>query len=91
MVLLRGVQKQVIVVQDTGSEFFDQAIFIVSAKGQNKKHCDMVAAARGIVDARLRSGRVSRKAPGRNRIILAAALGSAGTLLLSLLLSYFLL
>ena len=89
--LLRGIQKQVIVVQDTGSEFFDQAIFIVSAKGQEKRHCDMVAAARGIVDARLRSGRVSRPETGRKRLLLAAALGSAVTLLLGLLLSYFLL
>lgn len=89
--LLRGIQKQVIVVQDTGSEFFDQAIFIVSAKGQGRRRGDMVAAARGIVDARLRSGRVKRPETGRRRLILAAALGSAVTLLLGLLLSYFLL
>ena len=89
--LLRGIQKQVIVVQDTGSEFFDPAIFIVSAKGQGRRRGDMVAAARGIVDARLRSGRVKRPETGRRRLILAAALGSAVTLLLGLLLSYFLL
>lgn len=88
--LLRGVQKQVIVLQDTGSEFFDQAFFIVSPKGQGKKHCDMVAAARGIVDSRLRNGRGVKREKNVKWMALSAGIASTVTLAVTLLAVYLL-
>ena len=52
--LLKGLNKQVIVINDTGSEYFDSAIFFVSSKGSEKKAIDMVAEAERLVQTRLR-------------------------------------
>ena len=48
--LLRGVSKQVVVVRDTGSDYFEEAFFIVSPRSRASEE-DLATEARHIVAA----------------------------------------
>lgn len=84
--LLRGVNKQVILIRDTGSDLFDQAIFIVSDKGAMRGDIDMARAAQEIIG---KYGPPPLRKKGRGRRVagwICAALLAAGILAAVLLL-----
>ena len=48
--MVRGVQKQIVVIRDTGSDMFEQAILIVNPKTKNQDENDMTTEAKIILD-----------------------------------------
>ncbi len=49
--MVRGYQKRVIFVKNTGSELFDEAYFVLSERGSEKeKKTDMIKEANRIID-----------------------------------------
>ncbi len=46
--MIKGCLRNVIVVKDTGSDLFEEAYFIVSAKG-GRENCDLLCEAKKII------------------------------------------
>lgn len=82
--MIRGLNKQVIVVRDTGSDYFDEAIFIVDPSVR-AADADLAAEAHRLIAAS--AGKSSRKQSRKRKWLIPAVLfGSA----LFLALGYFL-
>lgn len=84
--MIKGCQKRIIMINDTGSDIFDQAYFIVK-DGENEKKTsksDMIREANRIIDENLlgayfsgqKKQRSARKY-GRTTFLLGALCGSA--------------
>ncbi len=87
--LLKGLNKQVIVINDTGSELFESAIFFVSPRSSEKKDEDIVAEAQRLIASKLTSRDTARKIRMKT-VIGAAATASALTFAATMLLQNFL-
>ncbi len=93
--MVRGVSKQVVVIKDTGSDMFEQAIFIVNPRmgARSVSDTDMAREARRIVSNCIRrycSDRPGEKAMQRDRrrllmIGVPALLGAAAIVVMLLL------
>ena len=82
--MIRGLNKQVIVVRDTGSDYFEEAIFIVDPSVR-AADADLAAEAHRLIAAS--AGKSSRKQNRKRKWLIPAVLfGSA----LFLALGYFL-
>ncbi len=82
--MIRGLNKQVIVVRDTGSDYFEEAIFIVDPSAR-AADADLAAEAHRLIAAS--AGKSSRKQSRKRKWLIPAVLfGSA----LFLALGYFL-
>ena len=82
--MIRGLNKQVIVVRDTGSDYFEEAIFIVDPSVR-AADTDLAAEAHRLIAAS--AGKSSRKQSRKRKWLIPAVLfGSA----LFLALGYFL-
>ncbi len=82
--MIRGLNKQVIVVRDTGSDYFEEAIFIVDPSVR-AADADLAAEAHRLIAAS--AGKSSRKQSRKRKWLIPAVLfGSA----LFLALGYFL-
>ena len=81
--MIRGLNKQVIVVRDTGSDYFEEAIFIVDPSVR-AADADLAAEAHRLIAAS--AGKSSRKQSRKRKLLIPAVLfGSA----LFLALGYF--
>lgn len=78
--MIRGLNKQVIVVRDTGSDYFEEAIFIVDPSVR-AADADLAAEAHRLIAAS--SGKTPKKHRKRVKWLIPAAL-LGGALLLSL-------
>ena len=68
---MRGYQKKVIFLKDTGSQFFDEAYFVVSRHGEaaHIEQSDMVFEANRIIKESL-EGKETRVRKDRKRLVL---------------------
>ena len=63
--MVRGYQRRVVFLKNTGSALFDEAYFLMSERGQNNSpsESEMVKEANRIISENLTSGRVPDRAP----------------------------
>ncbi len=65
---MKGYQKRVIYLKNTGSQIFDEALFFVKRDGaKNTEYNDMVIEANRIIDESL--GRADKRGRGKGRVI----------------------
>jgi hypothetical protein len=89
---VKGYQKRVIYLKNTGSEIFDEALFFVRAENNNTRQVeynDMVNEANRIIDESL--GNYGKKGRGRSRLLGFVVPFLLGVLLCSLAALLFLL
>ncbi len=65
---MKGYQKRVIYLKNTGSQIFDEALFFVKSEGdvKNTDYNDMVTEANRIIDESL--GNADKRGRGRSRV-----------------------
>ena len=78
--MVKGYQKKVVFLKNTGSEFFDEAYFVVCDAEHTQSDADMISEANRIIDEA--SGYVRHG--GCNRLLKNAASFAAGSLLTAL-------
>ena len=78
--MVKGYQKRVVFLKNTGSEFFDEAYFVVCDAEHTQSDADMISEANRIIDEA--SGYVRRG--GCNQLLKNAASFAAGSLLTAL-------
>lgn len=61
--LIRGINRQIVVINDTGNELFESAIFIVSEKGALAGNINMAAAAGELLAKCSQAGGIVAKKP----------------------------
>lgn len=76
--MVRGYQKRVVFMKNTGSEFFDEAYFVVCDSEHTQSDADMISEANRIIDE---AGGLIRRRGGCNRVLRNAASFAAGSLL----------
>lgn len=82
---MKGYQKRVIYLKNTGSEIFDEALFFVKTDGEGRsiEHKDMVSEANRIIDESL--GNYTTEGRGRSGLLGFIVPFLLGVLLCSLL------
>ena len=78
--MVRGCQKRVVFIKNTGSEFFDEAYFVITDTHVGRADDEMISEAKKIID----SARPDIGRRGMGRGVLAALSFVAGSLLTAL-------
>ena len=59
--MIKGTQKNIIFLKNTGSEFFDEAYFVIKPTTKGKREEDIVAEANRIIQSSFEDGKKARK------------------------------
>lgn len=76
--MVKGYQKRVVFMKNTGSEFFDEAYFVVCDSPKTKSEADMISEANRIIDE---ARGITAPRGGCNRTVYNMLSFAAGSLL----------
>ena len=85
--MLKGIGKHVVVLKNTGSELFEEAIFILK-EGVHAKSDDVLTECRKIIRSSETGRSGQRGFSGKKKLLICTAMLSAAALILSIVLFF---